>query len=248
MRWLQSDLLSIQIPFVIILGTCYVGNQSDKGLLLLVAIPSLFYWMLSCGYLLTGYLRKKTLKGVTIPANINGLGTFLFIYNFPSGLLLLSMFYQYGNRENWLILLDPQVQNSQKPPLWLYISQPFLELLSGVLASAWAIGPRVTSLCKGRVKQQSNSNKQQPLPIKYQQNQYNSASYQTICPPNSIVSTSMVSIGTIGKMHKPHNMRKHSGIHPSSSLHSSRRARSYRHSERMTSMHSASLTGNETVL
>lgn len=205
----------------------------------MVAIPSLCYWMISCGYLLTGYLRKKSLKNVKIPANIDGLGTFLMIYNVPSGLLLLSMFYQYGSRENWLIILDTSLQGSQKAPLWLYILQPFLELLTGVLASAWAIGPRVTSLCKGSVKQPVNT---KPLPaIKYQQNPYNSASYQTICPPNSIVSTSMASLGTVGRSQK-HYLRKHSYTQPS--LHGSRRARSYR----MTSLHSASLTGNETVL
>lgn len=206
----------------------------------MVAIPSLFFWMLSCGYLLTGYVRKKSLKN--LPANVNGLGTFLMIYNVPSGFLLLSMFYQYGNRENWLIMMDPQVTGTQKAPLWLYITQPFLELLTGVLASAWAIGPRITSVCKKNVKQQ-NSNKPVPM-IKYQQNPYNSASYQTICPPNSIVSTSMVSIGTnLSKMHKP-QIRKHSYAQPVPSLHSSRRTRSYR----MSSLHSASLTGNETVL
>lgn len=110
-----------------------MGNQSDKGLLLLVAIPSLFYWMVSCGYVLTGYLRKKSLKNVKIPAD--GLGTFLTIYNFPSGLLLLFMFYQYGNRENWLIVLDTSLQISQKAPIWLYALQPFLELLTGVLGN-----------------------------------------------------------------------------------------------------------------
>lgn len=196
--------------------------------------------MISGGYLLTGYLRKKSLKNVKIPANIDGLGTFLMIYNVPSGILLLSMFYQYGSRENWLIL-DPAQSGAQKAPLWLYILQPFLELLTGVLASSWAIGPRITSLCKGSVKQQMNA---KPLPaIKYQQNPYNSASYQTICPPNSIVSTSMVSIGTVGRNPKK-NIRKHSYTQPVANLHGSRRARSYR----MASGHSASLTGNETVL
>lgn len=234
-------MFSCSNDFLFILGTCYVGNQSDKGLLLLVAIPSLCYWMISCGYLLTGYLRKKSLKNVKIPANIDGLGTFLMIYNVPSGLLLLSMFYQYGNRENWLILLDTAAPGTQKAPLWLYITQPFLELLTGVLASSWAIGPRITSLCKGNTKQPVPT---KPAPaIKYQQNPYNSASYQTICPPNSIVSTSMASIGTAGKMHK-HHIRKHSYTQPAS-LHGSRRARS---AYRMTSLHSASLTGNETVL
>lgn len=161
------------------------------------------------------------------------------IYNVPSGLLLLSMFYQYGSRENWLILLDTSLQTSQKAPLWLYALQPFLEILTGVLASSWAIGPRITSLCRGSVKQPVTS--KPPTPIKYQQNPYNSASYQTICPPNSIVSTSMASIGTTGRIPK-HHMRKHAKT--CTSLHSSRRPRSYR----MTSMHSASLTGNETVL
>lgn len=190
--------------------------------------------MISCGYVLTGYLRKKSLANIKIPAD--GLGAFLLFYNGISGLLLLSMFYQYGSRENWLILLDTSLQTSQKAPLWLYALQPFLELLTGVLASSWAIGPRITSLCKGSVKQPPNS--KPPTPIKYQQNPYNSASYQTICPPNSIVSTSMASIGTTGRIPK-HHIRKHAP-----SLHSSRRPRSYR----MTSMHSASLTGNETVL
>lgn len=222
-----------------LLGTCYVGNQSDKGLLWLVALPLLCFQMISCGYLLTGYLRKKSLKNIKIPANIDGLGTFLMIYNVPSGLLLLSMFYQYGSRENWLILLDSTNQGSQKAPLWLYIAQPFLELLTGVLASSWAIGPRISSLCKSSVKQQATK----PIPpIKYQQNPYNSASYQTICPPNSIVSTSMVSIGTSGKMHKPHLRQQ--PYSQAVGLHGSRRARSYR----MSSMHSTSLTGNETVL
>lgn len=216
----------------------------DKALLLLVAIPSLCYWMISCGYLLTGFLRKKSLKNKKIPAHINGLGTFLMIYNVPSALLLLSMFYQFGNRENWLILLDGSVQGSQKAPLWLYITHPFLELLTGVLASSWAIGPRITSLCKkGNIKQNPVCKAAQPT-IKYQQNPYNSASYQTICPPNSIVSTSMASIGTVGRMQKQH-IRKYPYAQPLPSLHGSRRTRSS--SYRMTSLHSASL-GHETVL
>lgn len=200
--------------------------------------------MISCGYLLTGYLRKQSLKNVKIPAHINGLGTFLCLYNVPVALLLLSMFYQFGNRENWLVLLDNSSQAAQKAPLWLFIMHPFLELLTGVLASSWAIGPRITGFCrKGNVKQPA-SVKTAP-PIKYQQNPYNSASYQTICPPNSIVSTSMVSIGTVGKMQKQ-RVRKYSyNSQPLPSLHGSRRVRT---SYRMTSLRSVSLAGNETVL
>lgn len=224
---MQFDILTI-----FFIGTCYVGNQSDKALLLLLAIPSLFYWMISCGYLLTGYLRKKSLKKGSIPAHINGLGTFLMIYSVVTGLLLLSMFYQFGNRENWLIQLDTSAQGFQKAPLWLFITHPFLELLTGVLASSWAIGPRITSLCKKRTPI-----RKAPPTIKYQQNPYNSASYQTICPPNSIVSTSMASIGSVGKMHKQH-ARKYSYAQPS--FHGSRRMR--------MSLHSVSLAGHETVL
>lgn len=217
-----------------LIGTCYVGNQSDKALLLLVASPNLLYWMISCGYLLTGYLRKKSLKNVKIPPWHSGLGTFLMIYNVPSAILLLSMFYQFGNRENWTILMD---NGSQKAPLWLYIFHPFCEIFTGVLASAWAIGPRIIYLFKGNVKQPIAS--KPPTPIKYQQNSYNSASYQTICPPNSIamssmVSSSMVSFGTVNKMQK----RKYSYTQPS--LHSSRRMR--------TSSYRTHSVGNETVL
>jgi hypothetical protein len=80
-------------------------------------------------------------------------------------------------------------------------------------------------------------------PIKYQQNPYNSASYQTICPPNSIVSTSMTS--SIGKMQmQKQHLRKYSYSQQIPSLHGSRRTRS---SYRMTSLH-GSVTGNETVL
>lgn len=34
----------IKFSFLIILGMCFVGNQSDKALLSLVAIPLLIYW------------------------------------------------------------------------------------------------------------------------------------------------------------------------------------------------------------
>lgn len=188
--------------------------------------------MISCGYLLSGYLRSKNLN---LPAQITGLGTFLFIYNIPSALNICTMFYQFGSRESWLVGIENHA--TPKAPLWPYILQPFTELLIGVLASSWAIGPRIMQhLCRSNVKQPPQV---KPLPsIKYQPSPYNSTSYQTICPPNS--SVSMTSIGTINKF----PMQKHSRMYSHSSL---PRKGGTRSSYRMTSVHSFT-TGNETVL
>lgn len=101
-----------------------------------------------CGYLLTGYLSKKSFK-VQANAYINSLGAFLLIYNCLNALLLLSMFYQFGNRENWLHAADSTVNQTQaKAPLWLYILHPFLELLLGVLSSIWACIPKMRTICR----------------------------------------------------------------------------------------------------
>lgn len=189
--------------------------------------------MISCGYLLSGYLRSKSLN---LPAQITGLGTFLFIYNIPSALNICTMFYLFGSRESWITSYD---NATQKAPLWPFILQPFVELLIGVLTSSWAIGPRIIHLCRSNVKQPPPS--KQPLPaVKYQPSPYNSTSYQTICPPNS--SVSMTSIGTINKapFHKHARIYSNRVFESHSSLpRKGPRSSSYR----MASVHS----GNETV-
>lgn len=149
--------------------------------------------------MLTGYLTKKSMPNVQLSAYLNSLGTFLLIYNVLTAFILLSIFFIFGNREYWLINSDG-INTAQQPmaPLWLYILHSFLELLLGVLTSSWAIGPKLRSgFCRAQVKQPNNLKSQ--TSISYQHNPCHSASYQTICPPNSIVSTSMVSMTTVPK-------------------------------------------------
>lgn len=243
--------INVKLSFLkfFILGTCFVGNQSDKALLSLVTIPMLIYWMISCGYLLTGYLKKKSFPNLqqTVPAHVNGMGSFLLIYNVPAGILLATMFYLFGNRENWLNIPDLTVTSPQKAPLWLYILHSFLELFIGVLASAWAIGPRIVGLCKSNKKKPTNY--KAPRTIKMQPIQFHAASYQTICPPNSMVSS--VSIGTLPKVHRQQqqHIRKSPASYTRShhshvSSYANKSARSYRAS----SSNTMSFIGSETVL
>lgn len=228
---------------------CFVGNQSDKALLSLVAIPLLIYWTIGCGYLLTGYLSKKSFKNLQVPADINSLGAFLFIYNIINALLLLSMFYQFGNRESWLHVSDNSSQSQQpKAPLWLYILHPFLELLLGVLASSWACIPKIkTSWCQSEPVKQISTFKQPQSHVKYPQSHpYHAASYQTICPPNSCVSSSMISMSTLTK--HTGGSRKYLP-YSSQSCYTSQHGRRTRSSYRMTPVHhTGSIIGSETVL
>ena len=168
------------------------------------------------------------------------MGAFLFIYNTLTALILLSIFYVFGNRENWINLIDNINQNQQlKAPLWLYISHPFLELLAGVLSSAWAIGPKL------RVCQTTNTKQQiykPPTTVQFQHNPFHSTSYQTICPPNSVVSNS--SIISMNLLTKSSIVRKNQPYHINPHSHGRRSRISYRTS----SIQSANLTANETIL
>ena len=111
--------------------------------------------------------------------------------------------------------------------MWLFITQAFLELLVGVLASAWAIGPRIAGLCKSN--QKAAVVYKQPPATKYHQSPYHAASYQTICPPNSMVSSaiSIGNMGTIGRMQRQ-QMRKYPPSHTHSHSQYSRKPRTYR--------------------
>lgn len=168
----------------------------------------------------------------SLPAHINAMGTFLFIYCIPSGLLLATMFYQFGSRESWLNIPDPSPEpvSASKAPVWLFITQAFLELLVGVLASAWAIGPRIAGLCK--TNQKPVVVYKQPPATKFHQSPYHAASYQTICPPNSMVSSnnnfSIGTMGTIGRMQRQHIRSKYPPSHTHSHSQYSRKPRAYR--------------------
>lgn len=197
--------------------------------------------ILGCGYLLTGYLSKKSFK-VPTSVHINSMGAFLLIYNCLNSLLLLSMFYQFGNRESWLHASDSVSQFQQaKAPLWLYIFHPFVEILCGVVAATWACIPKLKiGICRKEPIKQVSHHKP-PSQIKYQQSPYHAASYQTICPPNSCVS-SMISMSTITK-----NTGSRKYPHYSSSQYCHSHGRRSRSSYRMTGM-PVSTIGTETVL
>uniref|UniRef100_A0A182ML64 G-protein coupled receptors family 2 profile 2 domain-containing protein n=1 Tax=Anopheles culicifacies TaxID=139723 RepID=A0A182ML64_9DIPT len=241
-------------------GSCFIGNQSDKALLTFVIVPLLTSWVIGSGYLFTAYLRKRSAAPPLVhnlPVHIHGMGKFLFIYTVPSAALLMLMFYEYACRENWLHLPHPSLDSSlpARAPLWPFLLRAFIELLVGVLASAWAIGPRIVGLCRGgdgsgsggvgsgvggrggAGKLSAGSVYKQPVGPKLggfagAPSTYSTASYQTVCPQNSLVSVS------IGKLPSVRHARKY----PSHS-HINRKPRSYK-----MSTQTISLTGNETVL
>lgn len=186
-----------------------------------------------------------------MPAHINSLGAFLLIYNIINALLLLSMFYQFGNRESWLHVSDNVSLSQQaKAPLWLFILHPFLELLLGVLASSWACIPKLkTGCCQSEPVKQIPAYKQPSNHMKYPQTHpYHAASYQTICPPNSCVSSSMISMSTLTK--NTSGSRKYLPYATSQSCYHSQQGRRTRSSSyRMSSVHQSGLIiGSETVL
>jgi frizzled 4 len=158
-------------------------------------------------------------------------GTFLFIYCVPSGLLLITLFYEFANRENWLNVPHPSMEPTSVPkaPMAPFMVFYFTELLIGILASAWAVGPRIASLFRCR----------QPKPVykapvaqpKYIQSPYimSTASYHTVCQQNSIPSIPIGRIPRHNRKYPPYAGRKTRTTYQSSSQ-------------------TMSLTGNETVL
>uniref|UniRef100_A0A2M4AB01 Putative smoothened n=2 Tax=Anopheles triannulatus TaxID=58253 RepID=A0A2M4AB01_9DIPT len=228
-------------------GSCFIGNQSDRALLTFVIVPLLTSWVIGSGYLFTAYLRKRSAAASLVhalPVHIHGMGKFLFIYTVPTAALLMLMFYEYACRENWLQLPHPSLEPvlPARAPLWPFLLRAFIELLVGVLASAWAVGPRIVGLCRGSsaptTKLAGPVYKQPPPKLAGfttgAPSTYSTASYQTVCPQNSLVSVS------IGKLPPP---RHHTARKYQSHSHINRKPRGYK-----MSTQTISLTGNETVL
>lgn len=172
------------------------------------------------------------------PDIVNGMGAFLFIYCVPSALMMIAVFYEFANRDIWLN--DPQPSREPtsaiKAPMWPFMLRAFMELLVGVLASGWTVGPRMSTIWKSRFGAPARrgpplAKKTKPPPIQpvmYPQSAYSTASYQTVmCPQNSMVSVAM--------------LPKHSQKYPPAHVY--RKSRSYK-----ASSQSISLTGNETML
>uniref|UniRef100_A0A182F5Q8 Frizzled/Smoothened 7TM domain-containing protein n=1 Tax=Anopheles albimanus TaxID=7167 RepID=A0A182F5Q8_ANOAL len=227
--------------------SCFIGNQSDRALLTFVIVPLLTSWVIGSGYLFTAYLRKRSAAASLVhalPVHIHGMGKFLFIYTVPTAALLMLMFYEYACRENWLQLPHPSLEPAlpARAPLWPFLLRAFIELLVGVLASAWAVGPRIVGLCRGNsaptTKLAGPVYKQPPPKLAGfttgAPSTYSTASYQTVCPQNTLVSVS------IGKLPPP---RHHTARKYQSHSHINRKPRGYK-----MSTQTISLTGNETVL
>ncbi|KFB43064.1 AGAP008871-PA-like protein [Anopheles sinensis] len=193
-------------------GSCFIGNQSDKALLTFVIVPLLTSWVIGSGYLFTAYLRKRSAAPPLVhnlPVHIHGMGKFLFIYAVPSAALLMLMFYDGSGGRG----------GPSKLPLG-----------GGSVGGCGGIGGG--GVGGGSVYKQSMGPKLGGFgggPT----STYSTASYQTVCPQNSLVS---VSIGKLPPSR--HGTRKY----PSHS-HINRKPRSYK-----MSTQTISLTGNETVL
>ncbi|XP_055376662.1 frizzled-4 [Condylostylus longicornis] len=212
-----------------LLGTCYVGNQSDKALRLLVATPLFCYWIFGSVNLFAGYLvyrRNKTLTGPitsstntnhsnilplsssSVPSSsspsslsssscmaidMNGVGQFLFIYCIPSALLLISVIYEFANSDIWLNLPEPSNEPTLpiKASMWSFMTRAFMELLLGVISSAWVLGPRISTLYKTRF---GPKYKQTPTSKYPSSTAYSTASYQTVCQSATIMTSDKIPI------------------------------------------------------
>lgn len=192
-------------------------------------MPLFCYWIFGAVNLFVGHLVQRLKKAkFKFPATLNGMGSFLFAYCIPSSILLFTIFYEFVNRDTWLNLpAQPVLEtNNDGGPMWPFMMRAFMELLLGVLTSAWVLGPRIS---KWRTKKPDTQFKQAPKP--YISSAYSRTSYQTVCPPNSLGSQSI-------KIHR------HGGKYP---LHhvTAHKPRSYKLSSHHS--HSISLTGNETM-
>lgn len=160
---------------------------------------------------------------------MNGMGSFLFIIACCLALLMIAVFYEFANIDIWLH--QPQSHsessNSRKVPMWSFMLRTYMELLAGVISCGWTLGPRFANLWKNRF---CSRPVEQKLPtVNYPQSTFSSASYQTVCPQNSMISLSTKAAGTSRKYHPP--------------MHIYRKVRVYK-----SPSQSISLTGNETIL
>ncbi|KAL9878571.1 frizzled 4 isoform 1-T11 [Glossina fuscipes fuscipes] len=189
-RFLAWGLPAFQTAAVIVarmvdadelLGACFVGNQSDKGLQILVATPLFCYWIFGSMNLSSGFLvhrrNKDVLQNVNCPSYQTVLqkkaripGVFLFIYCIPYALLLLAVIYEFANTDVWLNL-SPYVTSSSSTklismqtgtPIWPFLMKTFMELMLGITCSAWILGPKISILYKRQmnfppIKQQNNN-------------------------------------------------------------------------------------------
>ncbi|BFG02527.1 frizzled-4 [Drosophila madeirensis] len=140
-----------------LLGACFVGNQSDRALQVLVATPVFIYWIFGSMNLISGYLvhcRNKEILRNTNALSVqqqlqqlsahssSGIGIFLFIYGLASALLLLAVIYEFANIDIWLS------SGETSTPLWPFLVRAFMELMLGICCFAWVLGPSISTMYK----------------------------------------------------------------------------------------------------
>lgn len=157
------------------------------------------------------------------------MGSFLFIIACCLALLMIAVFYEFANIDIWLH--QPQSHGesttTQKVPMWSFMMRTYMELLVGVISCGWTLGPRFSNLWKNRFCLRPVERK---LPtVNYPQSTFSTASYQTVCPQNSMISLSTKAGTNVRKYQPP--------------MHIYRKVRVYK-----SPSQSISLTGNETVL
>lgn len=213
-----------------LIGACFVGNQSDRALQILVATPLFCYWIFGSMNLGSGYLvyrrYKVLLKNPPTPMVKQQLeakcpsydfGTFLFIYCIPCAFLLISVIYEFVNIDIWLNIPHYFVSNEGfTTPMWPFMTRAFMEITLGIICFAWVIGPNISVLYKQQLQlrnsQGSNRNKN-----------YNcrTTSYQSVQPPVNLYSQQRVpgsiSMNQIAKY--SHNQIITQNIHNSNHLH-----------------------------
>ncbi|XP_013106502.1 frizzled-4 [Stomoxys calcitrans] len=176
-RFLAWGLPAFQTAAVIVgriidadelLGICFVGNQSEKGLQILVATPLFCYWIFGAMNLASGYLVHRRNKEIVRSTNSTTLqiimqnkcsisGSFLFIYCVPFAVLLLAVIYEFANIDVW-INLSPYIMPNRsnvalngETPMWPFMTKTFMELSLPIICSAWILVPKVSSMYKSHV-------------------------------------------------------------------------------------------------
>ncbi|XP_065364535.1 frizzled-4 [Calliphora vicina] len=188
-----------------LLGACYVGNQSDKGLQILVATPLFCYWIFGSMNLASGFLVYRRNRDISRNTNSTSLqlllqtkcsisGVFLFIYCLPYALLLLAVIYEFANIDVWL----SESPYSQTPE-WPFLTRALMELVLGIICSICILGPKISSMYKRQLSappvKVSQSNVQ-AVPVQHKlishnsninsrgsNKAYSTTSYQTVREP-----------------------------------------------------------------
>lgn len=219
--------------YVYVAGACFVGNQSDRALQILVATPLFCYWIFGSMNLGSGYLVYRRynalLKNPPTPmvkqefeakCPSYDFGTFLFVYCIPCAFLLVSVIYEFANIDIWLNIPPFFVATEGfTTPMWPFMTRAFMEITLGIICFAWVIGPKLSVLYKQQLElrnsQRSNRNKN-----------YNcsTSSYQSVQPQVILYSQQRVP-GSIPMKHLSkysHNKIITQNIHNNNHFHKNR--------------------------